>query len=117
LSILSSVVEDLVEVLVDQIKRDLRDYANDIILDVEALANRIIKRAVNVIVTSVVWMFMICVGAVFTLLGAVNFLIPVVGPALAWGLVGLLSAGLGAVQLKRPSSHGARRSPPLRDGE
>ncbi len=113
MSVLSSIVQDLVDVLVDQVKQDLREYANDIVKDLDALVTRIINRAVSAIVTSIIWALLISVGAIFTLLGMVTFLTPVVGPALAWALVGLVSCGLGVAELRivrRPKPPEARRA-------
>lgn len=120
MSVISGVVKDLLDVLTAQLKEDVREFARDIMEDLDAYANRVIKRALRSLVISIIWVSIILVGVVFVLVGVVTFLTPFLGPALSWSLVGLLLAGLGGFQLRfllKPKSPVVRHTSRMGDGE
>ncbi len=119
MSVVYRLVEDLVEVLVDQVKKDIREYSHEVMTDLDVFADSIIKRAARAVVTALIGGVLLAVGLIFTLFGAVTFLTPVITSPLAWAVVGLASAILGAWRLGYLKLNGrdeAKHESRVRDG-
>jgi hypothetical protein len=119
LSFVYKVVEDLVDDVLDKVKEGLDDYTNTVTRDVERFVDRMLRRAVKEIALGVLGAALVSAGLIFSLVGLVAYLSRVVGPAFAWGIVGLGMVGLGALlvlPLLRRSSRGMQRASRLHDG-
>jgi len=106
-------VEDLVDDVLDRLKKELEDYAVTARQEIESYADKLLRRAVKGMAVGLLGAVMVSAGFVFALVGLVRYLIPIVGPAPAWGVVGLGMAGLGAVLLfaiTRGSQRGTRHT-------
>jgi hypothetical protein len=113
MSFVYKAVEDLVDDLLDRVKKDLEDYAVTARQEIEAYADKLVRRAVKGMAVGLLGAVMVSAGLIFSLVGLVRYLSPIVGPASAWGVVGLGMAGVGAVLLfaiTRGSQRGARHT-------
>ena len=103
-------MRDLLDDVLDRVKGSLDDYANTARLDVEQFVDKIVQRVVKAMVPVVLGIVLVSAGLIFSLVGLVTYLSTAVGPALAWGLVGLGMVGLGALLilplLRRNESRG-----------
>jgi hypothetical protein len=97
MSFVYKVVQDLVDDVLDRVKRELDDYANTAKVDVEQFVDRIVQRVVKAMVPAVLGIVLVSAGLIFSLVALVAYLSTVVSPALAWGIVGLGVAGIGTV--------------------
>lgn len=105
--------------MLHQVKEGLDDYANTARLDIEVFVDRITQRVIRKMVPAVLGTVLVSVGLIFSLMGLVTYLSQLVNPALAWALVGLGMAGVGAALvlpvLRRHDSRGMRRVSHLND--
>jgi hypothetical protein len=103
----------------DQVKAGLDDYAKTAKQDIELFVDRITRRFIRVIVPAVLGTVLVSVGLIFSLMGLVTYLSQLVNPALAWAIVGLGMAAVGAALvlplLRRHDSRGMRRVSQLDD--
>jgi uncharacterized membrane protein len=119
LSFVSQVLHDLVDGVLDQVKEGIDGYANTARIDIDQFVDRILRRVVKAMVPAVLGIVLVSAGLLFSLVGLVTFLIAVVGPALAWGIVGLGMVGLGAALilplLRRHDSRMTKHASHLKD--
>jgi len=85
---LHKIIQQLVEGVAGELKHDA-----------EAYANRILRRMVKTLVLAGVGVTYLAAGSVFVLIGIVAYLSAFMFSGLAWGLVGLVVALVGAVLL------------------
>jgi uncharacterized membrane protein len=105
--------------VLDHVKEGLDDYANTAKLDIELFVDRITRQVIKKMVPAILGTVLVLVGLIFSLMGLVTYLSHLVNPALAWGLVGLGTAAVGAALvlplLRRQDSRGMRRVSHLSD--
>ena len=85
---LKQIIHQLVKSVTDGLKHD-----------VEAYANKIIQRVLRALVLGGVGVTFLAAGSIFVLIGVVAYLSTFMFSGLAWGLVGLVVALVGAVLL------------------
>ena len=85
---MSSFIQEIIDLLLHEIKRALRGYAN-----------RILIKVVKLLILSVVGVSFLAIGLIFVLIGIVTYLSELMFPGLAWGIVGLIAALIGAILL------------------
>jgi hypothetical protein len=81
------------------IRQLIEDIAGGLKHDVEAYADRIIRRMLKVLVLGGVGVAFLVVGSIFVLIGIVAYLSTFMFGGLAWGLVGVVVALLGGALL------------------
>jgi fatty acid desaturase len=81
------------------IKQLVEDATDGLKHDVEAYANRILKRMLRTMVIAGVGLTFLAAGSVFVLIGVVAYLSRLMFGGLAWGLVGLIVVLAGGVLL------------------
>lgn len=105
--------------MLNQVKQGLDDYANTAKLDIEIFVDSITRRVIKAVVPAVLGTVLVSVGLIFSLMGLVSYLSQLVNPALAWAIVGLSMAAVGAALvlpvLRRQDSRGVRRVSRLSD--
>jgi len=101
MSFVYKAVQDLVDDLLEHVKRDLDGYANTAKQDFELFVDRSLRRVVKAMVPAVLGVVLVTAGVIFSLMGLVTYLSQLVNPALAWAIVGLGMVGLGAVLVLR----------------
>lgn len=119
MSFVYKAVQDLVDEVLDRVKEGLDDYANTAKRDLELFVDGLIRRVVKAMVPAVLGTALVSIGFIFALVGLVTYLSKLVGPALAWGLVGLGMVGVGAVlvlPLLKRESHGVQHASRFHDG-
>jgi hypothetical protein len=99
MSFVYKVVEDLVDDVLDRVKKGLDDYAETARQDIEVYVDGLLRKAAKAMAFGVLGAVALSAGLIFSLVGLVDYLSPIVGRAPAWGLVGLGMVGLGAVLL------------------
>jgi flagellar motor component MotA len=102
LSLVYKVVEDLIDDLLHRAKEGVDDYTNRLKYDMDALLDTMLRRAVKAMALGLLGAVLVSVGIVFALVGVVIYLGQVFNPALAWGLVGVVTLMLGAAALVLP---------------
>jgi hypothetical protein len=118
MSVVSRLVEDLVGLLLDQVKLRVRDYADLVLQDLELVLERIIRRAVRAVVLGLLGAVLVSVGMIFSLVGLAVYLGQLVNPAAGWGVVGLVAMASGALVLSLLQRRGrAERHLSRLDGE
>ncbi|HVC27476.1 MAG TPA: phage holin family protein [Nitrososphaerales archaeon] len=118
MSFVYKVVEDLVDDVIGRMKKGLDDYAATARQDIEVYVDKLLRKAVKGMAVGLLGAVVVSAGLIFSLVGLVAYLGPIVGPALAWGIVGLGMVGFGAVllfALLRSTRRGAS-FPSRRDG-
>jgi len=119
LSFVYKVVQDLVDDVLDRVKRELDDYANTARIDVEQFVDKIVQRVVKAMVPAILGIVLVSAGLIFSLVGLVTYLSQVMNPAFAWGLVGIGMVVVGAVLIlpliRRHDSRGMKRMSHLED--
>jgi hypothetical protein len=105
--------------VLNQVKEGLDDYANSAKRDIELFVDSITRRVIKAVVPAVLGTVLVSAGLVFSLIGLVNYLSQLVNPALAWAIVGLGMAAIGAALvlplLRGQGSRGMRRVSPRSD--
>ena len=81
------------------IKQLVEDLTHGLEHDVEAYANRILQRMLRSLVLGGVGVTFLAAGSVFLLIGIVAYLSTFMFNGLAWGIVGLVAALIGAMLL------------------
>ena len=81
------------------IKQLMEDVIDGLKHDAEAHANRILRRMLRTLILGSVGVTFLAAGSIFVLIGAVAYLSTFMFSGLAWGLVGLIVALVGAVML------------------
>jgi hypothetical protein len=81
------------------IQQLIEDATGGLKHDVEAFANRIIRRMLKALVLGGVGVAFLVVGSIFVLIGTVAYLSTFMFSGLAWGLVGVIVALLGGALL------------------
>jgi hypothetical protein len=98
--------------VLNQVKEGLDDYANTAKRDIELFVDSITRRVIKAVVPAVLGTVLVSAGLVFSLIGLVNYLSQLVNPALAWAIVGLGMAAVGAALvlplLRRQDSRGMK---------
>jgi putative superfamily III holin-X len=101
------------------VKGGLDDYANTARQDVELFVDRITRRVIKAVIPAVLGTVLVSVGLIFSLMSLVTYLSQLVNPALAWAIVGLGMAAIGAALvlplLRRHGSQETRRVSHLGD--
>jgi Putative Actinobacterial Holin-X, holin superfamily III len=113
MSLVYKVVEDLVDDLLDQVKGAIDEYATSLKHDLEAFLDKMMRRAVKTMAIGLLGAVLVSAGFVFSLIGLVTYLSPIISPALAWGSVGIVMLGIGAASLLIPLRRRSR-SPKMR---
>lgn len=81
------------------IRELVKDAADGLKHDVEAYANKILRRILRTLVLAGVGVTFLAAGSIFVLIGLVTYLSRFMFSGLAWGFVGLVVALVGAVLL------------------
>lgn len=82
------IIEDIKSYLLDKMKVPAQDYAN-----------KIMAKVIKKIFLAVVGVSFVTTGLIFLLIGVVAYLTQVIAPWMAWGIVGLITAFVGALLL------------------
>ena len=81
------------------IQKLIEDYTGGLKHDVEAYAEKIIRRVLKALVLGGIGVTFLAAGSIFILIGIVGYLSTFMPNDLAWGLVGLVAALVGGVLL------------------
>jgi len=81
------------------IRELVKDVADGLKHDVEAYANKILRRILRTLVLAGVGVTFLAAGSIFVLIGLVTYLSRFMFSGLAWGFVGLVVALVGAALL------------------
>jgi di/tricarboxylate transporter len=81
------------------IEKLIEDFTGGLKHDVEAFADRILRRMLKALVLGGLGVTFLAVGSIFVLIGIVTYLSTFMSSGLAWGLVGLVVAMVGGVLL------------------
>ena len=79
------------------IQQLIEDFTGGLKHDVEAYANRIVRRVLKAIVLGGLGVTFLAIGSIFVLIGIVTYLSTLMFSGLAWGLVGLVVALVGGM--------------------
>jgi hypothetical protein len=85
-------LKEIIHQLMDEVTGGLKH-------DVEAYANRLLRRMLKALVLGGVGVTFLATGSIFVLIGVVAYLSTFMFNGLAWGIVGLVVALVGAVLL------------------
>ena len=119
MSFVYQAIQGVIDEVLDHVKEELDEYAKSAKQDLELFANQLVRKAVKAMAVGVLGAVMASAGLIFSLIGLVKYLSQLTNPAVAWGVVGLGMAGVGAVLLFTLTRHGPRAMKPDRplDGE
>jgi len=81
------------------IQKLIEDFTGGLEHDIEAYADRILRRTLKAIVLGGIGVTFLAAGSIFVLIGIVTYLSTFMFSGLAWGIVGLVVALLGGVLL------------------
>jgi di/tricarboxylate transporter len=81
------------------IQQLIEDFTGGLKHDVEAYADRIVRRVLKAIVLGGLGVTFLAAGSIFVLIGIVTYLSTLMFSGLAWGLVGLVVILVGGVLL------------------
>jgi len=81
------------------IQRLMEDFTGGLKHDVEAYADRMLRRMLKALVLGGLGVTFLAAGSIFVLIGIVAYLSTLMFSGLAWGLVGLVVALVGGVLL------------------
>jgi len=81
------------------IQRLMEDFTGGLKHDVEAYADRMLRRMLKALVLGGLGVTFLAAGSIFILIGVVTYLSKFMFSGLAWGLVGLVVALVGGVLL------------------
>ena len=87
-----SILNDVMQMVVDEVSGQLKHAF-------EAYTRRIIRRAIKVLILCMIGLSFVAVGFVFMLYGTASYLAQFMFSGLAYGLVGLIAALVGAILL------------------
>ena len=74
MSLVYKVVEDLIDDLLHRAKEEVGDYTNRLKDDMEALLDKMLRRAVKAMALGLLGAVLVTVGVVFALVGIVTYL-------------------------------------------
>jgi hypothetical protein len=95
----SKLFEGLVDDVIDRAKLAIDEYMIVLKRDIEVFVDQLLRRAAKTIALGVFGASLLSVGAIFALIGLVNFLSHIFNPAAAWAIVGLGTMAAGGAAL------------------
>lgn len=85
-----SILNDIIQLVTDEVSGQLRHA-------LEAYTRKVIRQAIKVLILCMVGLTFVAVGFVFMLYGTATYLAQFMSSGLAFGLVGLIAALIGAI--------------------